>query len=226
MDAVERDRRQGRRPPGLEAAGQVVLAETEDDPGEDAAAARDDPPAEPPVDDPAARGVARADDEVGRVRRRSGRSGRAGRAGSWLKSASIWTTVVAPPASATREAVEVGAAEALLEGAMADPDPRVGGGQRVGQPSGAVGRAVVDDEQRRGRQRREDGGRDRPDVLGLVVGRQDDPDARARPRASATAAAVGDGSVIDAKSRRRRPRYGALTTMVRVMVDEPIQLVA
>ena len=42
----------------------------------------------------------------------------------------------------------------------------------------------------------------------------------------ATAAAVGDGSVIDAKSRRSRPPYDALTTMVRVMVDEPIQLIA
>ena len=73
MDAVERDRRQRRRPPRLEAAGQVVRPEPEDDPGEDAAAARDDPPADPPVDDPAALRVARADDEVGRARRRSGR---------------------------------------------------------------------------------------------------------------------------------------------------------
>ena len=105
---------------------------------------------------------------------------RAGPPGSWLKSASIWTTVVAPPASATREAIEIGAAEALLVRPMPDPDPWVGGGQRVGQPSGAIGRLVVDDEQRRVRQRREDGGRDRLDVLGLVVGRQDDPDALAR----------------------------------------------
>ena len=34
---------------------------------------------------------------------------------------------------------------------VADPDPRVGGGQTVGQLAGAVGRAVVDDEQRRAR---------------------------------------------------------------------------
>ena len=49
------------------------------------------------------------------------------------------------------EAIEIGAAEALLGRPMADADARVAGGQLVGEPAGAVGRAVVDDEQRRRR---------------------------------------------------------------------------
>ena len=54
VDAVERDRRKGRRAPRLEPAGQVVRPEAQHAPGEDAAATRDDPPAEAPVDDAAA----------------------------------------------------------------------------------------------------------------------------------------------------------------------------
>ena len=49
VDAVERDRREGRGAPRLEAAGEVVRLEAEDDPREQAAAARDDPPADAPV---------------------------------------------------------------------------------------------------------------------------------------------------------------------------------
>ena len=54
VDAVERDRRERGRAPGLEPAGQVVLAEPEDDPREQAAAARDDPTPDAPVDHAAA----------------------------------------------------------------------------------------------------------------------------------------------------------------------------
>ena len=97
-------------------------------------------------------------------------------AGSWLKSASIWTTTVAPPARATAEAVEIGAAQALLGRPMTDTDARIGDGEPVGKVAGAIRRAVVHDEQRGLRQGVEDGGRDRADVVGLVVGGQDDPD--------------------------------------------------
>ena len=49
------------------------------------------------------------------------------------------------------EPVEVGATEALLGGPMPDADPRVGGGELVGELAGPVGRAVVDDEEGRRR---------------------------------------------------------------------------
>ena len=101
VDAVERDRRQRRGAPGLEPAGEVPRAEAQDAPSEDAAAARDDPPAEAPVDDAAALRVARADDEVGAFRRRSGAIRDGSAAGSCDQSASIWTTTSAPPARAT-----------------------------------------------------------------------------------------------------------------------------
>ena len=44
------------------------------------------------------------------------------------------------------EAVQVGRAQAGLVGAVQDRDLRVGGGEPVGDVAGAVGRAVVDDE--------------------------------------------------------------------------------
>ena len=99
------------------------------------------------------------------------------------------------------EAVEIGAAEALLDRAVADPDARVGRGQLVGELAGAVRRAVVDDEQRRAREGLEDGGGDRADVLGFLVRRQDDPDARSgRPVADDRAGSgAGVGSVMAGK---------------------------
>ena len=45
------------------------------------------------------------------------------------------------------EPVEVGPAESLLDGPMADADARIGRGQRVGQAAGAIRRTVVDHEQ-------------------------------------------------------------------------------
>ena len=78
VDAVERDGREGRRAPGLEAAGQVVDRQAQHDPGEEAAAARDDATTDPPVDDAAAGRVARADDEVGLAGHDGAEQGRAG----------------------------------------------------------------------------------------------------------------------------------------------------
>ena len=75
------------------------------------------------------------------------------------------------------EAVEIRPAEALFRGPVPDPDPGVDAGQIVGDAAGAVGRAVVDDEQRRAGQRLEDRGRDARDVLGLVVRREHHPGA-------------------------------------------------
>jgi hypothetical protein len=75
------------------------------------------------------------------------------------------------------EAVAVGDPEPLLAGPVEDLDPRVGGRQLVGQLAGSVRGAVVDDEQVGLREGLEDGGRDGRQVLPLVVGRQNDPDA-------------------------------------------------
>ena len=77
------------------------------------------------------------------------------------------------------EPVEVRLAQALLRLAMPDADPRVVRAELLGQRAGPVGRAVVDDEQRRAGQALEDRGRDPGQVLRLVVGRQDDPCALA-----------------------------------------------
>src|SRR6185369_17326016 len=51
-------------------------------------------------------------------------------------------------------------------------------GQLIGDPSRAVGRVIVDDEDVRLRQREQDGSRDRTDVVGLVVRGQNDPGSR------------------------------------------------
>jgi hypothetical protein len=60
---------------------------------------------------------------------------------------------------------------------MEDLDPWVGGRELVRQLAGAVRGAVVDDQQVGLREDLEDGGRDGGQVLPLVVGRQNDPDA-------------------------------------------------
>ena len=97
-------------------------------------------------------------------------------AGSWLKSASIWTTHRRAAGEGDAEAVEVGPAESLLGGPMSDAD-------RAGRPRPARRRCR---RSRRATRRRRRGSwppgsasrmaaRDRADVLGLVVGGQDDP---------------------------------------------------
>ena len=63
---------------------------------------------------------------------------------------------------------------------MLDADARIGRREPVREVAGAVGRAVVDDEQHGAGERVEDRRRDPGQVLGLVVGRQDDPGARAQ----------------------------------------------
>ena len=97
--------------------------------------------------------------------------------------------------------VEVGPAEALLRRAMADPDPGVDGGQAVGDRAGPVRRAVVHDQERRSWQRRQDRHADRAEVLGLVVRREDDPDAYG-DRAGAASGRVGSSS---RRSSRQSP---------------------
>jgi hypothetical protein len=75
------------------------------------------------------------------------------------------------------EAVAVRDPQPLLAGAVEDLDPWVGGRQLVGQLAGPVRGAVVDDEQVGLREGLENGARDGGQVLPLVVGWQNDPDA-------------------------------------------------
>jgi hypothetical protein len=157
-------------------------------PREQAAAARDDASHDPPVDGPAALHVARADDEVRRVPD----DGRDERREHRRIVAEVGIHLDDDARAAVEggaEPVEVRPAEALLAGAMADTDLRVGCRQLVGQAARAIRRVVVDDEQGRTGERGSDRFGDRADVLGLVVGREDDPRAVPEPR-------VGDGHAV------------------------------
>ena len=196
MDPVERDLSEGRGPPRLEATRQVPRAQAEDGPREDAAAARDDPAGERPVHDPAARRVARADDDVGGALH--DRRDQVGQDGRVVAEVGVHLDDdLGAALERAGEAVEIGAAEARLHRAVADPDARVRRRHLVGQPARAVRRPVVDDEQGRAREGLEDGGGDRADVLGFLVRGEDDPGARSPAGRSPTIApARGWGGVV------------------------------
>ena len=99
--------------------------ETQDEPREQAAAARDQPSAEAPVDDAAALRVARSDDEVRlAVTHRGDEADQARRVVRPVRIHLDHDRGAAAERDA--EAIEVRPAEALLRGAVADPDPRVG----------------------------------------------------------------------------------------------------
>jgi hypothetical protein len=69
------------------------------------------------------------------------------------------------------EPVEVRATQTLLRRSVPNADPLIGRGETVGDRPGAVRRIVVDDEDASLRERREDGRRDRADIVGLVIRR-------------------------------------------------------
>ncbi len=145
-DTVERHRREGRRSPRLEPAGQVVGAQAQDESREQRPAARDHPPHDPPVHHAAAGRVARPDHQVrpvGHDRLHQGRQ----RTGIVRPVGIHLDDHRRAPVQGLAEAVEVGAAEALLRGAVPDPDPPVLGREPVGELAGAVRRAIVDDQQ-------------------------------------------------------------------------------
>ncbi len=176
MDTVGGDRPECRRPPCLEATGQVVHTEPEHNAREQAAAARDQPPPEPPVLDPATGRVPRADDQVGLVvddRRHECRQDRrvVGPVGIHLEHDRGATV------EGGRKAVQVRTPEALFARPVTHVDAAIRGRQLIGDPPGSVGRRVIDDEQRRARQHRQDRVGDPGQVVGLVVRRQHDPGA-------------------------------------------------
>ena len=147
--------------PCLEAAGEVARPEAQDRSGEDASAARDDPPADAPVDDAAAARVARADDEIGVARddRRDERRQR----GRVVRPVGVHLDDDRrrrPPARRRTRRGRPGRGPAW----PADAGRGSAGsarGQLVGDRARPVGRAVVDDQERRARQRFEDRRRDR-----------------------------------------------------------------
>ena len=83
--------------------------------------------------------------------------------------------MLAPPASATPKPSRYARAQALLARAVADADPRIGGGELVGDVARAVGRAVIDHEQDAPGSASRIAAEMSRQVLPLVVGRQDDP---------------------------------------------------
>src|SRR5690606_19317467 len=78
------------------------------------------------------------------------------------------------------ETGDVGGTETVLLGAVQHRDALVGGGEFVGEVTGAVGAAVVDDEDVGVRQRSVQPRDDPTEVLPLVVGRNDHQGASAR----------------------------------------------
>ena len=139
----------------------------------------DEPPPEAPVHDAAAGRVARADDEVGRAvreRRERAPAGRPGRATSRRPSG---RPGAAPPSRATRNPARYARPRPAFAARCRTRTRASAAARRSAMRAGPVGRAVVDDEERGGRERREDRRRDRLQVLGLVVRRQDDPGPRA-----------------------------------------------
>ena len=97
-------------------------------------------------------------------------------------------TNAAPSCERVREAGEVGGAQALAHRAVQHLDGVELAGEAVGDAAGPVGRVVVDDEDamrlRRGALEHDQrGAHDRLEVLGLVVGGEDEPGVSGhRPR--------------------------------------------
>src|SRR3990167_5222380 len=131
MDPLERDLREGCGAPRLEPAREVVRPEPQDDPREQASTTRDEPAARTPVLDATAARVATPDDEVGLTARHRGDEERQG--GGVMGPVRVHLDDAARTAlQGDPEPVQVGPAEALLCGTVADPDPRIPRGQIIG----------------------------------------------------------------------------------------------
>ena len=127
-----------------------------------------------PVAQAAAGDVARAEREVGAAGDAVEQRGQVGRV---VREVGVHLDhVPAPRAQRVLEARHVGAAEAGLARPVEDLDVVARGRQRVGDLAGPVGRAVVDHQHADARAaRRSTRVHERLEVLGLVVGGEDDP---------------------------------------------------
>ena len=177
MQAIEIDLPQHRAVECLVAAGQIPVRHQQNDAREDAAAPADKPAEDVPTRDVPALDVSRAQHQV-RPARQDGLQERRQEPHRVTEVGVDLDHDVGLPSQNVPEGGHVGASQALFGPAMKDRDAGVVAGQLVGQIAGSVGRAVVDDEDIGLRHRREDRLDDRADVLALVVGRNEHPDAR------------------------------------------------
>ena len=177
-DALERQARERGRPPGLEAAGEVVGRQPEDDPREGGPAARDEPAEQPPVLHAASLRVARPDHEVGPVPRDRGDQG--GQHRGVMRPVRVHLDHDGrATCEGHAEPVEVRAPKALLGPAVPHADPCVGRGQLLRDVAGPVRGGVVHHQQRGAGEGLQDRRRDRGQVLALVERGQHHPGAGA-----------------------------------------------
>jgi hypothetical protein len=190
-------------PPADEAGGEVSDLHAEDGAGVEPTAARDDLPDEAPVRRPAAVDVTRAHDHVGALL--GARDHLRQIAGIMRKICIHLQEQVVPAFEPPAEPGDVGRAEPELARPVDDVDPGILRDHPVDDVAGAVGRAVVDEEDGDLRDHGEDGGGDRRRVVALVVGRDDDERLR-RHRSEPTPRpharnAESRGTVGDARCR-------------------------
>ena len=156
----------------LEAAGGVGEGHARDEADVESGAGGENQAVHGPVDDADAADVARAEHEIGA-------EGAAAEGGDGLGvvgevGVHLHHETVAGVFEGPGEAGDVGAAEALLLGAVEDVDAWGGGGQTVGGLAGAVGGAIVDEEDVGLGAGVRVGAGDGLDVLDFVIGGDDD----------------------------------------------------
>ena len=200
---LEVDRLQ--RPPSkdLEAPGEVPDRDAQRRPGVGAPQAADRAPAWAPVGDPAAIRVARAEHQV----RVGGRLQQTRQVGRVVGEVGVHVgDQLRPARQRLPEPGHVRGPEAPLGRPVQDGDVLAIACEPIGDLAGAVGRRVVDDQESpRGRQLLERRGDDRLDVGGLVVGGNDEPDARVLRHPRMLFAARLGGT-----SARARTRFGGM----------------
>src|SRR6185312_7413828 len=173
LNRIEVDRLQHLAAEALEAAGHVGDVDAEDQLRVGAAAAADRLAQRPPVADAAAGHVARAEHDVGLPRRRQQPRQVGGIVGEVRVHLQDQPGTLGQGAA---EAGDVGGPEPFLDLAMQDADVAVALGEALGDRAGPVRGAVVDDQHPgRGRKLRPRGFDQGLDVLGLVIGGEDQP---------------------------------------------------
>ncbi|EGJ78712.1 putative glycosyl transferase [Streptomyces sp. Tu6071] len=185
LDVREAEAAQGRGAEGAETAGDVAQRDIEQEAGVRGAAAREEFAGLGPVDDATARDPAGAEDEVGVAQggQEPGKLLGLVRAVRVHLDEDVEAVVEAPG-----ETGEVGGAEPFLALAVQHLDVVVLGGESVGERARAVRAVVVRDEDVRRGHRLARPADDRPDVLRLVV-RRDDHQCLAQWRALSVPAA-------------------------------------
>src|SRR5205823_1917286 len=143
-DPVEVDPLEHRAPVALEAAREIADPRADQDLGVDRAAAGDEPAYEPPVADAPAADVARAERDIGAVLDGGDEPGHVLRI---VREVAVHLEhELGALGERAPEAGEIRGSEAFLALAVQHADELELAGEAVGDRAGAVGRAVVDDE--------------------------------------------------------------------------------